>query len=252
MGRSGDNPAVIPNPALRRLPAYLVCLQALKTCEERWVTCAYLSSQVKIESSLVRKDLAYTGLAGRQKMGYEVPALIEAIERLIGWDNSTDAFLVGVGNLGSAILGYMGFSQYGLNIVCGFDVDQAKIGTEVHGKAVLPLGKLPDLARRMHVSIGIITCGASAAQEVAELMLRGGIRAIWNFTQAHLQVAEDVIVENVDLAASLAVLSTRLSEADKALAEQNDAGEKGGGAEDEADFEADAAGGDEPAPGPDG
>lgn len=227
MVKGGDNTAVIPKPALRRLPAYLVCLQALKTREEQWVTCAYLSSQVKIESSLVRKDLAYTGLAGRQKMGYEVPALIEAIERLIGWDNSTDAFLVGVGNLGSAILGYLGFSQYGLNIVCGFDVDPGKIGVEVHGKAVLPLEKLPDLARRMHVAIGIITCGAPAAQGVAELMLSGGIRAIWNFTQTHLQVADDVIVENVDLAASLAVLSTRLAEADKARSEQSVAEEDG-------------------------
>jgi len=208
-----DNTAFcMPKPALRRLPAYLRCLHALHKEHETWVSCTYLAEHLNMESSLVRKDLAYTGVSGRPKVGYEIALLTHAIERLIGWDNRQDAFLAGVGNLGRALLGHLEPTLHGLNIVCGFDSDPEKHLTEVRGKMILPMSKLPDLARRMHIDIGVVTCPASAAQEVAELMVNCGMRAIWNFTQTHLQLPEDIIVENVDLASSIAVLLTRLAE----------------------------------------
>jgi redox-sensing transcriptional repressor len=209
--RSKTTTLRIPKPALRRLPGYLRCLHALHKEHEAWVSCTYLADYLKMDSSLVRKDLAYTGVSGRPKLGYEVSPLTRAIERLIGWDNRQDAFLVGVGNLGRALLGHLEPTLHGLNIVCGFDIDPEKMASEINGKMVLPFSKMPDLARRMHIDIGVITCPATAAQNVAEIMIDNGMRAIWNFTQTHLQVPEGIVVENVDLASSIAVLLTRLA-----------------------------------------
>ena len=163
-------------------------------------------------STQVRKDLAVTGIVGKPKVGYSVPQLIEAIQEFLGWNNTTDAFLVGAGSLGRALLGYTGFRDYGLNIVAAFDVDPAKIGLDIHGREVLPLDKLHDLALRMHVLIGVLTVPAAAAQDVATFMVLSGIRAIWNYTPVKLEVPESVVVEDVKLVSSLAVLSSRLAE----------------------------------------
>jgi redox-sensing transcriptional repressor len=192
------------------MPVYLRCLRVLQKAEVEWVSCTYLAERLQKDATLVRKDLELTGLAGKPKVGFHVPGLIGAIERFIGWDNLEDAFLAGVGNLGSALLGYEGFAQHGLHIVAGFDVDPRKVGTEIHGKDVLHVDRLPEMARRLHIGIGIVTVGARAAQAVADLMLAGGIRAIWNFAPVRLEVPAGVIVENEDLAGTLAVISRRL------------------------------------------
>jgi len=204
-------PKAAPTPALRRMPVYLRCLRALQKADVEWVSCTYLAERLQKDATLVRKDLELTGLAGKPKVGFHVPGLIGAIERFVGWDNLEDAFLAGVGNLGSALLGYEGFAQHGLHIVAGFDVDPSKVGTEIHGKRILPVAELPGMARRMHIGIGIITVGARAAQHVADLMLGGGIRAVWNFAPVRLDVPDGVIVENEDLAGTLAVISRRLA-----------------------------------------
>jgi redox-sensing transcriptional repressor len=130
----------------------------------------------------------------------------------LGWNNTKDAFLVGAGSLGSALLGYEGFKEFNLNILSGFDIDPAKIGTQIHGKEIFPLKKLPQLIKRMHVLIGVLAVPAMAAQEVADMMVLAGMRAIWNYTPVQLRVPDTVIVEDVKLAASLAVLSSRLAE----------------------------------------
>ena len=160
----------------------------------------------------MRKDLATTGIVGKPKVGYQTQELMEAIENFLGWNNTSDALLVGAGNLGAALMGYDGFLEIGLNIVAAFDVDPEKVGGTVHGKSVLPLEKLPDLAERLHAAIGIITVPMAAAQSVATLMVLSGIKAIWNLTPAHLEVPESVIVENVRLSESFSVLSNRLAE----------------------------------------
>jgi len=136
--------------------------------------------------------------------------VIEELERFLGWNNINDAFLVGAGSMGSALLGYRKFEQCGLKIVTAFDLDPSKIGTKIHGKHVLPLEKLPNLARRMHILIGIITVPAAEAQAVADLMVEGGIRAIWNFAPIRLHTPAHVIVHNEDLYCSLATLSQKL------------------------------------------
>lgn len=207
-----DAAKVAPLPSVRRLPAYLRFLQTLKAHGRDVVSCTHIAEELGLISTQVRKDLAVTGIVGKPKVGYNVPELINAIEEFLGWNNTTDAFLVGAGSLGSALLGYGGFQEYGLNLVAAFDVDPAKVGLDIHGREVFPLEKLHDLALRMHVLIGVLTVPAPAAQDVATYMVLSGIRAIWNYTPVKLEVPESVVVEDVKLASSLAVLSSRLAE----------------------------------------
>lgn len=203
---------IAPLPSVRRLPAYLRLLQSLRSGGRNVVSCTHIGKELGLVSTQVRKDLAVTGIVGKPKVGYNVPALISAIEEFLGWNSAQDAFLVGVGSLGRALMGYQGFQEYGLRLVAGFDIDPAKVGKEVHGKQVFPLDKLRELAADRHVSLGVLTVPAAAAQDAAQLMVQAGIRAIWNYTPVILEVPASVIVEDVKLSASLAVLSSRLAE----------------------------------------
>jgi redox-sensing transcriptional repressor len=137
--------------------------------------------------------------------------LLSNIEDFLGWNNTTDAYLVGVGNLGSALLGYQGFKEYGLNIIAAFDADETKAGTEIRGKLVFPVGKLPDMIRRMGIKIGILTVPAQSAQELTDLMVDAGIHAIWNFSPIKIMVPQRIIVQHENLASSLVVLSKKLA-----------------------------------------
>lgn len=203
---------VAPEPTLRRLPSYHRFLKHLQHEGRGLVSCTHIAHDLSLDPTQVRKDLAVTGIVGKPKVGYEVPVLIAAIESFLGWDNAQEAFLVGAGSLGTALLGYEGFKGHGLNIIAAFDVAEGKVGQKLHGKAIMPLHKLPNLAARMHVHLGIITTPAEGAQQAADLMIEGGIRAIWNFAPVSLKVPAGVIVENVQLSSSLAVLSNKLRE----------------------------------------
>lgn len=202
-----------PEPTLRRLPSYHRFLKHLQKEGRGLVSCTHIAHDLDLDPTQVRKDLAYTGIVGKPKVGYEVPVLIAALESFLGWDNTTEAFLAGAGSLGTALLGYRGFREHGLDIIAAFDLDPAKIGESIHGKRVMPMQKLGDLARRMHVHLGIITTPAEGAQDAADLMAAGGIKAIWNFAPVSLKLPPGVIVENVQLSSSLAVLSSKLAEA---------------------------------------
>jgi redox-sensing transcriptional repressor len=201
-----------PLPSVRRLPTYLRLLHELKSRGRDVVSCTHIAADLGLVSVQVRKDLAITGIVGKPKVGYQIPELIAAIEEFLGWNNTRDAFLVGVGCLGTAILGYEGFSEFNLNVLAGFDNDPKKLHKTVHSKEVLPMEKFPNLVKRMRVLIGILTVPAAAAQEVADFMVRAGIRAIWNYTPVALRVPDAVVVEDVRLGSSLAALSSRLAE----------------------------------------
>jgi len=201
-----------PLPSVRRMPMYLGYLKQAREQGRCCVSCTHIAEHLNLNSIQVRKDLALTGIVGRPKVGYGVEPLIEALEEFLGWNNIHDAFLVGVGSLGQALLGYDGFQEYGLQIVAGFDKAPEKIGATIHGKEILDIAALPDLARRMHLQIGILAVPGRAAQEVTELMVEAGMRAIWNYTPATLHVPETVVVEDVRMAGSFAALSTRLTD----------------------------------------
>ena len=202
---------VLPEPTLRRLPLYLHLLRKLEVLGRPAVSSSHLGEELGLDPTQVRKDLEATGIVGRPRVGYDVALLIDAIESALGWNNVRQAFLMGAGNLGQALLGYGRFREAGLEIVAAFDRDAGKIGTEFHGKQVLPITKLPNLAKRMHVMVGILTVPPEVAQSAADELVEAGILAIWNFTPVRLRVPEGVIVQNEDLYSGLATLTQKLA-----------------------------------------
>ena len=202
----------VSEPTSRRLPVYHRVLAVLRNEGVETVSCTRIARALDLDPTQVRKDLAVTGITGKPKVGYDLIDLVRCIESFLGWNNVTEAFLVGTGNLGAALLGFDGFRRYGMRIVAAFDADEMKVGTVIHGCDVLHVSKLSDLSTRMSIQIGVLTTPAEVAQKTADAMVAGGIRAIWNFTPTHLEVPENVIVENQDLSVGLAVLSHRLYE----------------------------------------
>jgi redox-sensing transcriptional repressor len=201
---------IVSEPALKRLPLYHRFLKEWQGAGHETVSCTDIGQSLDLDPTQVRKDLESVGAVGRPRVGYVLLNLLDGLEQFLGWNNVNDAFLVGAGSMGAALMGYRKFEQCGLKIVAAFDVDPSKIGQQVHGRHVLLLDKLPNLAQRMHILIGIITVPALEAQAVADLMVAGGIRAIWNFAPVRLQVPDHVIVHNEDLYCSVAALSQKL------------------------------------------
>ncbi len=204
-----------PHPSIRRLPSYLRLLRQLKLEGAEKISCTRISRELDLDSTQVRKDLALTGITGRPRIGYELMPLIEAIENFLGWNETTDAFLVGSGSLGHALIGYDNFRTCGLNIVAAFDVNEVKIGQEIHGRRIYHIREMPGLAQSMGVKVGILTVPAQAAQAAADVMVASGLKGIWNFAPARLDLPANVLVENVELVSSLAVLSVNLSGREK-------------------------------------
>jgi len=206
-----DQEISVPLPTIRRLPMYFSLLEKAAQENQTSISSSQLAAALGLEPIQVRKDLAAIGVTGQPRLGFPLAELIQAIERFLGWDNVTDAFIIGAGHLGTALAGYQGFEKHGLNVVALFDNDPRKVGQTIHGKQVLHIDKLGNLANRMHVHIAILTVPAEAAVSTAQLAVEAGIQAIWNFTPTKLTVPEGIILERVDLAASLAVLSSKLA-----------------------------------------
>jgi redox-sensing transcriptional repressor len=210
---SGYIPAPIPEPTLRRLPLYHNYLKKLDGSRFPSISCTKIAEDLKLTPIQVRKDLAFTGIVGKPKTGYEVAALCSAIESFLGWNNTKEAMLFGAGHLGLALLSYAGFANYGLEIVAALDPDPAKQGPGPRNKEILPLKKGADLIRRMHIKIAIIAVPEAEAQATADLSVSCGIKAIWNFAPVKIAVPAGVIVQHENLASSLAVLSKKLTSA---------------------------------------
>lgn len=201
----------IPEATLRRLPIYYRCLQDMQvTGVVHAVSCADLARALGLDPTLVRKDIEMTGIVGKPRVGYPLGELVHWIENFLGLSRPKAAVLAGTGSLGSALLGYGKFRTHGMHIVGAFDIDNAKIGQMIHGTEVQPLFCLADFVRRTGTPLGLIATPGAAAQSVADLMVSGGIRAIWNFAPAHLRVPQGIILQNEDLYYSLASLSFKL------------------------------------------
>jgi len=200
----------IAKPTLRRLPLYYQYLRRESASGLTYVSCTNIANAMGLTPIQVRKDLQVTGAQGKPKIGYHIDATIAAIENFMGYNNKKEAFLVGAGHLGLALLGYQGFAEYGLSIVAAFDIDPAKIGTIYRGKSIRDLSDFAGLVKRMNIKIGIITVPSEQAASVANLMIESGIKAIWNFAPVHLTVPEGVIIQNENMAASLSVLTKGL------------------------------------------
>ena len=202
----------VPIPTLKRLPRYHQYLSRLRRTGQDQISATHIAEALGVHPTQVRKDLAMAGCDGRPKTGHKVGELLAAIEGFLHWDSHSDAFLVGAGSLGTALMNYTGFEKAGARIVAAFDTNPARVGLTIGETKVLPMDSFTPLVQRMHIAVGILAVPAEAAQATADLMVGSGIRAIWNFAPVTLDVPATTIVENLELFASLALLLRRLSD----------------------------------------
>lgn len=201
---------IIPEPTLRRLPWYLSFVKLLQTEGHKYVSSPRIASGVGVDAALVAKDLSYVELQGRTRVGYETEALINYLEEFLGFTKRHQAFLVGVGSLGSGLLSDKGLRQFGLEVTAGFDVAEDIIGTEVSG---IPVYHIDELATRIEsegIKIAILTVPILQAQLMTDRLVRAGIRALWNFTPVRIQTPDHVVVQNTSMYAHLALMFTRM------------------------------------------
>ena len=201
MMNKDDKQVSLPLPTIRRYPAYLRLIHERMAAGDEEISSAALAAALGIDPVLARKDIAMMGIPGRPRWGYPARELVEAIRHALGWDNATDA----------ALVGYGGFAEQHLSIVVAFDANPSLHGQTVHGVKVRPMEEINRLVHRLHIQLGILTVPDSAAQECAAALVAAGVKGIWNFTSVQLSVPDDVIVQSVDLAQSLAVLSHKIA-----------------------------------------
>lgn len=199
----------ISKAVLKRLPGYLSYLRGIPETSSPYISATALASALGMGEVQVRKDLAMVSNGGRPKIGYLRESLIEDISQFLGYDNTTDAILVGAGKLGQALLGYKGFEAYGLNILAAFDVSTPD-RQAVEGKSIYLMEQMGSFCRSNKVLMGIITVPAKHAQSVCDQLIACGIKAVWNFANTHLDVPDGILVQNENMATSLAVLSMHL------------------------------------------
>ena len=201
----------ISKSVLKRLPTYLAYLKSIPADGPVNISATALAAALNMGEVQVRKDLALVSDGGRPKVGYQRESLIEDIEQFLGCNNTNEAVLLGAGKLGRALMGYSGFADYGLEIVAAFDANAELDGETESGTPIYALSKLPEFFRSNPVPIGIITVPAAAAQEVCDLLIANGVKAIWSFAATHLDVPQHILVQYENMAASMAVLSVHLS-----------------------------------------
>ena len=199
----------ISKSVLKRLPGYLSYLKGLPDGTATYISATALANALGMGEVQVRKDLAQVSDGGRPKIGYLREKLIEDISQFLGYDNTTDAILIGAGKLGQALLGYSGFEAYGLNILAAFDAAPQADKTD-DGKPIYNISELESFCKSHKVLMGIITVPAQYAQQVCDRLIENGIKAVWNFAPAHLDVPANILVQNENMATSLAVLSMHL------------------------------------------
>ena len=202
-------PKEISKSVLKRLPGYLAYLKSLPEDDSAHISATALANALGMGEVQVRKDLAAVSDGGRPKVGYHRASLIDDIEQFLGYDNTTDAVLIGAGKLGQALCGYSGFEAYGLNILAAFDAKPVAAATE-DGTPIYPMDQLQSFCKSNKVLMGIITVPVAHAQEVCDQLIACGIKAVWNFAPTHLDVPENILVQNENMATSLAVLSMHL------------------------------------------
>jgi redox-sensing transcriptional repressor len=205
----------VSKSTLQRLPVYLTYLRSLPDNSASNISATSIAAALGLGEVQVRKDLALISGSGRPKTGYILKDLISDLEKYLGCRDIVYAVVVGSGKLGKALLDYDGFTKYGLNIAAGFDIDNSKEGMTETGKRIFNLSEFGSVCRRFNIKIGILTVPAASAQTVCDLMISNGIEAVLNFTPVNPVVPENIVLHNVNIAVSLAVLSNHLKEKSK-------------------------------------
>ncbi len=197
----------IPRKTIYRLSLYLRCLARLKDNKIQTVSSEMLAKVAAVKPTQLRKDLTYLGQFGTRGLGYDVAELSKRISDELGTTRLQPVVLVGVGNLGLALLSYRGFEKEGFEIVAAFDVEPNRRREKQVTQPIVEMDQLPDFVREHKVKMAILTVPAAVAQEVTNLLVAYGITGILNFCPIVLHVPEEVMVNNVNLAIELENLS---------------------------------------------
>lgn len=197
----------VPKAVVSRLSLYLRELQHRIRDGYETTSSTQLGKLLGFTDAQVRKDLAYFGQFGYPGIGYRCSELVEAIKKILGTNQPWPLAIVGLGNLGRALLGYRGFGHQGFQIVAGFETDEAKIGRRIDGIDVFALDDLPQKVREHSIRLGIIAVPAANAQKVADCLVAAGIEGILNFAPVTLNLPRHVNIVGVDLAIELEQLS---------------------------------------------
>lgn len=193
------------------MPYYLERLKEMHKNGETIVSAPILAQHFGYTEIQVRKDLAsVSSVQGKPKIGFNISTLIVDIENVLGYQNINKAVIVGCGSLGHAFLGYKGFSAYGCEIVAGFDANPEKLGM-FGEKPIFGMNCLKEFCNKESIKMGVIAVPAIAAQRVCDQLVDSGVKAIWNFAPIHLIVPEGILVQNENMAASLAMLFNHLN-----------------------------------------
>lgn len=197
----------IPEKTITRLSIYLRCMDELLEEGIESISSHELAERFGLNSAQVRKDLAYFGQFGVRGIGYYVKNLRLSLEKILGLSREWEVALVGLGNLGSALLTYKGFSQRGFRIDAIFDRDPEKVGHNFNGLVAQPMTELIDTLQKKNIKIAMMAVPPTSAQGVADRLVQAGILGILNFAPTQINVPKNVKVKNVDLAVELRTLS---------------------------------------------
>ena len=191
-------PLEIPEVVIDRLPMYFRLISRISDEGRTVISSQELGDELDVTPAQIRKDLSYFGRFGKQGRGYSVQRLLEELRLILGLDRRWTIVVVGIGRLGRAVASYPGFQGQGFDITGRYDADPNIIGTDVDGDVVRDVAQLEEDLRRSPVDIGIVTVTANHAQEVVDVLTRGGVRAILNYTPTRIQHSDDVELKNIN------------------------------------------------------
>lgn len=201
---------ILPEPTLRRLPWYLAYISTLNAHNVEFISSTQIAKDLNVDASQIAKDLSFLNIKGKTRIGYEVKTLEHVLQDFLGFKEVHNAVMIGVGSLGAALIQDSGLSHYGLNIVAGFDVNPNIVGTSICGIPIYHISELESRRNTLNAEIGIIAVPVDQAQNVAELTVATGIKALWNFTPSRIKLTDDIVVQNTSIYSHLAVIYNRL------------------------------------------
>ena len=203
----------VSNNVIRRIPRYLRKLDELMEAGVTRISSFDLGQQLGLTPSQIRQDFSCFGEFGQQGYGYNVAALREQVAAILGMDRGFSAILIGVGNIGRALMDNFCFSEWGFHLLSAFEVNPALIGTELSGVSIRSMDELESFLAENKVDVAVLSVPKDAALRVTERLTKNGIRAIWNFTNVELtDPNSSILVENVHFSDSLLSLSYYISE----------------------------------------
>ena len=193
----------IPSVTINRLSIYHRCLEKLieniDKGKPKYISSSEIAQMTGINSTQIRKDLAYFGEFGKRGIGYSLLDLIRELKKILGLDKKWSVIIAGAGNLGKALINYKGFQKRGFIIKGIFDNNPSKIGKKLDHIFIYDIKEIEEFIQAENISIGILVAPANSAQEVADKMVAGGIKAILNFAPIHIVLPPEIKIHNVDL-----------------------------------------------------